>query len=196
MRVSYGGFSVFVKRALFTHSAIFTSLAGKIVRSLPVPILPRLPGRMRPSLIYQPRSLLHKDAQKPFGSHRRRRIFGRKRSSCPSRTQQVARAGSTNLLFHHCQNLVVLRLGRGIHGFQYRDPEKFRRKRILVAGCVNSALEIATDLAILGVARVVSTFRRQRLRRAKAGGRCAERRYRFQPVRARTTSIGCKPQSR
>jgi dimethylaniline monooxygenase (N-oxide forming) len=49
-----------------------------------------------------------------------------------------------------------------IHGFQYKDPEIFRGKRVLVVGCANSALEIASDLAMLGASRVVSTFRRQR----------------------------------
>jgi len=42
------------------------------------------------------------------------------------------------------------------------DAASFRGKRVLVAGCANSALEIASDLAMLGAARVVSTFRRQR----------------------------------
>jgi dimethylaniline monooxygenase (N-oxide forming) len=49
-----------------------------------------------------------------------------------------------------------------LHGFGYKNPESFRGKRVLVAGCANSALEIASDLAMLGAARVVSTFRRQR----------------------------------
>jgi dimethylaniline monooxygenase (N-oxide forming) len=49
-----------------------------------------------------------------------------------------------------------------IHGFQYKDPASFHGKRVLIAGCANSALEIASDLAMLGASRVVSTFRRQR----------------------------------
>ena len=49
-----------------------------------------------------------------------------------------------------------------IHGFQYKDPASFREKRVLVVGCAISALEIASDLAMLGASRVVSTFRRQR----------------------------------
>jgi dimethylaniline monooxygenase (N-oxide forming) len=52
--------------------------------------------------------------------------------------------------------------GGVIHGFQYKNPASFRGKRVLVAGCANSALEIASDLAMLGAARVVSTFRRPR----------------------------------
>jgi dimethylaniline monooxygenase (N-oxide forming) len=52
--------------------------------------------------------------------------------------------------------------GGVLHSFQYKDPESFRGKRILVVGCAISALEIASDLAMLGAARVVSTFRRQR----------------------------------
>jgi dimethylaniline monooxygenase (N-oxide forming) len=52
---------------------------------------------------------------------------------------------------------------RGVlHSLQYKDPEDFHGKRILVVGCAISALEIASDLAMLGASRVVSTFRRQR----------------------------------
>jgi thioredoxin reductase len=52
--------------------------------------------------------------------------------------------------------------GGVLHSFQYKHPESFRGKRVLVVGCAISALEIASDLAMLGAARVVSTFRRQR----------------------------------
>jgi dimethylaniline monooxygenase (N-oxide forming) len=52
--------------------------------------------------------------------------------------------------------------GGVIHGFHYKNPVSFRGKRVLVAGCAISALEIASDLAMLGASRVVSTFRRQR----------------------------------
>ena len=52
--------------------------------------------------------------------------------------------------------------GGVFHSFQYKNPESFRGKRVLVVGCAISALEIASDLAMLGAARVVSTFRRQR----------------------------------
>ena len=54
--------------------------------------------------------------------------------------------------------------GRGgvTHTFNYRDPERFKGLRVLVAGCSISALEIASDLAMSGAARVVSTQRRQR----------------------------------
>jgi dimethylaniline monooxygenase (N-oxide forming) len=52
--------------------------------------------------------------------------------------------------------------GGVLHSFQYKDPESFRGKRVLVVGCAISALEIASDVAMLGAARVVSTFRRQR----------------------------------
>jgi dimethylaniline monooxygenase (N-oxide forming) len=52
--------------------------------------------------------------------------------------------------------------GQVIHGIHYKDPASFRGKRVLVAGCANSALEIASDLAMLGAARVISTFRRHR----------------------------------
>jgi dimethylaniline monooxygenase (N-oxide forming) len=46
--------------------------------------------------------------------------------------------------------------------FHYREPTAYRDKRVLVAGCAVSALEIATELAQLGAARVVVTQRRQR----------------------------------
>jgi hypothetical protein len=52
--------------------------------------------------------------------------------------------------------------GGVLHSFQYKDPVGFRGKRVLVVGCAISALEIASDLAMLGASRVVSTFRRQR----------------------------------
>lgn len=49
-----------------------------------------------------------------------------------------------------------------IHTFQYKDPDRYRGQRVLVAGGSISALEIASDLANSGAARVVSTNRRQR----------------------------------
>jgi dimethylaniline monooxygenase (N-oxide forming) len=52
--------------------------------------------------------------------------------------------------------------GGVLHSFQYKDPERFRGKRVLVIGCAISALEIASDLVMTGAARVVSAFRRQR----------------------------------
>ncbi|MBJ8342671.1 NAD(P)-binding domain-containing protein [Antrihabitans sp. YC3-6] len=45
--------------------------------------------------------------------------------------------------------------------YDYKDPGRYRGKRVLVAGCAVSALEIAADLALLG-AEVVLTQRRQR----------------------------------
>jgi thioredoxin reductase len=46
--------------------------------------------------------------------------------------------------------------------YHYRDGLAYRGKRVLVAGCAVSALEIASELAELGAARVVVTQRRQR----------------------------------
>jgi dimethylaniline monooxygenase (N-oxide forming) len=46
--------------------------------------------------------------------------------------------------------------------FDYRGAKPYVGKRVLVAGCAVSALEIATELAQLGAARVVVTQRRQR----------------------------------
>ena len=48
------------------------------------------------------------------------------------------------------------------HSFEYKHPEAYRGLSVLVAGCAISALEIASDLAMLGAARVVSCYRRQR----------------------------------
>src|SRR5262249_9790690 len=48
------------------------------------------------------------------------------------------------------------------HTFGYKQPDRYRGQRVLVAGCAISALEIASDLAMLGAARVVTTNRRQR----------------------------------
>jgi dimethylaniline monooxygenase (N-oxide forming) len=48
------------------------------------------------------------------------------------------------------------------HTFNYKEPERYRSQRVLVVGCSISALEIASNLALLGAARVVSTNRRQR----------------------------------
>ncbi len=48
------------------------------------------------------------------------------------------------------------------HTFHYKDPERYQDRRVLVAGCSISALEIASDLAMLGAARVISSYRRQR----------------------------------
>jgi hypothetical protein len=49
-----------------------------------------------------------------------------------------------------------------ISSYDYKDSAPYRDKRVLVAGCAISALEIAADLAQLGAARVVVTQRRQR----------------------------------
>ncbi|WNG37184.1 NAD(P)-binding protein [Archangium violaceum] len=48
------------------------------------------------------------------------------------------------------------------HSFQYKKPERYRDLRVLVCGCNISALEIASDLAMMGTQRVLSAMRRQR----------------------------------
>lgn len=48
------------------------------------------------------------------------------------------------------------------HTFHYKKPHRYVGQRVLVAGCSVSALEIASDLAMLGTARVVTTSRKQR----------------------------------
>jgi cation diffusion facilitator CzcD-associated flavoprotein CzcO len=52
--------------------------------------------------------------------------------------------------------------GGATHTFHYKEPRHYVGRRVLVAGCSVSALEIASDLAMLGAARVVTTNRRQR----------------------------------
>ncbi|MDT5018124.1 MAG: hypothetical protein QOD39_4284, partial [Mycobacterium sp.] len=51
---------------------------------------------------------------------------------------------------------------KAITSHQYREPDPYRGKRVLIAGGAISALEIAVELAQLGAARVVVTQRRQR----------------------------------
>jgi hypothetical protein len=48
------------------------------------------------------------------------------------------------------------------HAFGYKRPEDYRGLRVLVAGCSISSLEIASDLAMSGAARVVVAHRNQR----------------------------------
>ena len=48
------------------------------------------------------------------------------------------------------------------HSADYKEPHRYRGLRVLVAGCAISSLEIASDLAMLGAAHVVTTQRRQR----------------------------------
>jgi dimethylaniline monooxygenase (N-oxide forming) len=54
--------------------------------------------------------------------------------------------------------------GRGgaSHSSQYRGPEPYRGQSVLVAGCSISALEIASELAASGAAKVSVAMRRQR----------------------------------
>jgi hypothetical protein len=49
-----------------------------------------------------------------------------------------------------------------VPSFNFRDPTSYRGRRVLVAGCAVSALEIATEIAQQGAERVVITQRRQR----------------------------------
>jgi dimethylaniline monooxygenase (N-oxide forming) len=48
------------------------------------------------------------------------------------------------------------------HTFEYKDPARYAGRSVLVAGCAVSALEVASDLATTGAARVVTASRRQR----------------------------------
>lgn len=49
-----------------------------------------------------------------------------------------------------------------IHAFRYKDPKRYRDKHVVVLGGSVSALEIASDLAMLGTERVYLSQRRQR----------------------------------
>ncbi|CAN7431579.1 flavin-containing monooxygenase [Neorhizobium sp. LjRoot104] len=70
------------------------------------------------------------------------------------------------------QNVPDLPAVQGLEGFagalgaahtaQYNGPERYRGRKVLIAGCSISALEIASDLALAGSAQVISTSRRQR----------------------------------
>jgi cation diffusion facilitator CzcD-associated flavoprotein CzcO len=65
-----------------------------------------------------------------------------------------------------------------ISTYHYRGSFPYRHKRVLVAGCAISALEIAAELAQLGAARVVVTQRRQRYVLPKfAGGVPSDHRF-------------------
>jgi cation diffusion facilitator CzcD-associated flavoprotein CzcO len=85
-----------------------------------------------------------------------------------TRTETFPRVVIANGRHHRPQIPVVSgldqftgRLGAA-HTFAYKDPERYRGARVLVCGCSISALEIASDLAMLGAARVVTANRRQR----------------------------------
>ncbi|MDE0303480.1 MAG: FAD-dependent oxidoreductase [Albidovulum sp.] len=49
-----------------------------------------------------------------------------------------------------------------IHAFHYKEPAKYRDKRVVVLGGSISALEIASDLSMMGTKRVYMSQRRQR----------------------------------
>ena len=52
--------------------------------------------------------------------------------------------------------------GGVIHAFRYKEPDRYRGKRVVVCGGSISALEIASDLAMIGTKRVHLAQRRQR----------------------------------
>lgn len=63
----------------------------------------------------------------------------------------------------HVDGLAAFTGAQGVVStYDYKDPERYRGRRVLIAGCAVSALEIAADLAALGAARVAVTQRRQR----------------------------------
>jgi cation diffusion facilitator CzcD-associated flavoprotein CzcO len=49
-----------------------------------------------------------------------------------------------------------------VHAFHYKQPESYRGKRVVVGGSSISALEIASDLSMIGTERVYLAQRRQR----------------------------------
>ena len=82
-----------------------------------------------------------------------------------------------------------------LHSSDYRGPEPFTGKRVLVAGSSIAALEIASDLAVSGAAHVFSTAWQQRCVLQKAGGASGENvaRTRFRHARRRVHAArgGC-----
>jgi dimethylaniline monooxygenase (N-oxide forming) len=119
--------------------------------------------------------------------HRYAAVFDLKsRLRCGTRVEAVTRCDQGWLVGHHGQqetfDRVVVAAGRfhtpavphaagldsfsggagAISSYEYRGPSAYRGKRILVAGCAVSALEIAAELAARGADRVVVTQRRQR----------------------------------
>ena len=52
--------------------------------------------------------------------------------------------------------------GEVVHTFDYKDPHRFQGKTVVVAGGSISALEIASDLSMLGARKVYLAQRRQR----------------------------------
>lgn len=52
--------------------------------------------------------------------------------------------------------------GGAMHSMAYGGPAAYRDRSVLVAGCSISALEIASELALAGAARVTVAYRRQR----------------------------------
>jgi dimethylaniline monooxygenase (N-oxide forming) len=119
--------------------------------------------------------------------HRYAEAFGlTSRIRLGSRVEHVSRDGRGWLVRHdgtdHSFERVVVATGRfhapamppvpgldmfsgsanAISTYHYRGADSYRGKRVLVAGCAVSALEIAAELAQRGAARVVVTQRRQR----------------------------------
>lgn len=103
-------------------------------------------------------------------------------SQCPGNGWSVRTRGDDGVEREEVYPLVVVASGRfnkprlpdvpglksftgasGItHTFHYKEPRRYVGQRVLIAGCAVSALEIASDLAALGAARVVTTNRKQR----------------------------------
>ena len=119
--------------------------------------------------------------------HRYARMFGLDtRLHCNTRVESVTRAGQSWVVRRDGESQtfdnVVVASGRFhapvvpdvagldtfdgsagvITSYEYRGASPYRGKRVLVAGCAVSSLEIATELARHGAARVVVTQRRQR----------------------------------
>ncbi|WP_445169456.1 flavin-containing monooxygenase [Mycolicibacterium sp. Dal123E01] len=119
--------------------------------------------------------------------HRYARMFDLDtRLRCNTRVDSVSRSGQGWIVGHGGQHetfdKVVVASGRFhaptvpdvtglasfsgsagvITSYDYRGASSYHRKRVLVAGCAVSALEIATELARGGADRVVVTQRRQR----------------------------------
>ena len=69
------------------------------------------------------------------------------------------------------------------HTFDYKGPEKFAGRRVMVIGNSISGLEICSDLAVIQGTRVISACRKATLYPQQAPGRASCRLRGVQPVR-------------
>lgn len=81
-----------------------------------------------------------------------------------------------------------------IHAFRYKDPDQYRDREVVVCGGSISALEIVSDLAMLGAKRVHLAQRRQRYVMPKMVAGTPIESYVFTRADAVTLQTGSTPQ--